>query len=114
MDRCRCAAQASGGCLGRTTGYRGSTMSKRFSGALLSAALAAGLSIPLAAHAQDVDSVVKKLKSTHTLTIGYRETSVPLSYLDEDKKPTGYAVEFCQKIAEAAKRDLNLPEIKIN
>jgi glutamate/aspartate transport system substrate-binding protein len=89
-------------------------MTRRFSGGILSAALAVALAIPVAAHAQDVDSVVKKLKSTHTLTIGYRETSVPLSYLDDNKKPTGYAVEFCQKIAEAAKRDLNLPEIKIN
>jgi glutamate/aspartate transport system substrate-binding protein len=64
--------------------------------------------------AQEVDSVVKKLQATHTLTIGYRESSLPLSYLGEDNKPTGYAVAFCQQIAEAAKRDLNLPEIKIN
>ena len=63
-------------------------------------------------HAQEVDSVVKKLQATHTLTIGYRETSVPLSYLDKDNKPTGYAVELCQDIGEAAKRDLKLPEIK--
>ena len=65
-----------------------------------------------ALHAQEVDSVVKKLQATHTLTIGYRETSVPLSYLDKDNKPAGYAVELCQDIGEAAKHDLNLPEIK--
>ena len=65
-----------------------------------------------AAQAQELDSVAKKLQATHTLTIGYRETSVPLSYLDKDNKPTGYAVEFCQKIGEAAKAALNLPELK--
>ena len=64
------------------------------------------------AQAQELDSVAKKLQATHTLTIGYRETSVPLSYLDKDNKPTGYAVEFCQKIGEAAKAALNLPELK--
>jgi glutamate/aspartate transport system substrate-binding protein len=64
------------------------------------------------AQAQDIDSVVKKLQSTHTLTIGYRDTSVPLSYLGPDNKPTGYTVELCQDIGEAAKTALNLPEIK--
>jgi glutamate/aspartate transport system substrate-binding protein len=64
------------------------------------------------ARAQDIDSVAKKLQATHTLTIGYRDTSVPLSYLGPDNKPTGYTVELCQDIGEAAKRDLNLPEIK--
>lgn len=64
------------------------------------------------ARAQEVDSVVHKLQATHTLTIGYRDTSVPLSFLGPDNKPTGYAVELCQDIGEAAKRDLALPEIK--
>lgn len=76
---------------------------------LLAAAL---VGFATAAGAQGIDSVVKKLQATHTLTIGYRDTSVPLSYLGKDNKPTGYAVEFCQDIGEAAKRDLNLPEIK--
>jgi glutamate/aspartate transport system substrate-binding protein len=80
----------------------------RFLPALLLAALAPGL------HAQETDSVVKKLQATHTITIGYRESSLPLSYLDKDNTPTGYAVEFCQRIAAAAKRDLKLPELKIN
>lgn len=65
------------------------------------------------AQAQEPDSVVKKLQATHTLAIGYRETSLPLSYLDKDNKPAGYAVEFCQRIAEAAKRDLKLPDLTI-
>ncbi len=65
-----------------------------------------------AARAQEIDGVVKKLQATHTLTIGYRDTSVPLSYLGPDDKPTGYAVEWCQDIGQAAKAYLNLPEIK--
>ncbi len=87
---------------------------------LLSLALRAWVGLALLAawagplHAQEIDSVVKKLQATHTLTIGYRDTSVPLSYLDANNKPTGYAVELCQDIGEAAKRDLNLPEIKFS
>ena len=82
--------------------------------ALLPALAVGAYLLPAGVRAQEVDSVVKKLQSTHTLTIGYRETSVPLSYLDENKKPTGYSVEFCQRIAEAAKKELNLPDLKIN
>ena len=26
---------------------------------------------------------------------GYRETLLPTSYLDDQKKPTGYAIEMC-------------------
>ncbi len=86
-------------------------MSARHAGAFVLAMLLAAFTV--GAQAQDIDSVVKKLKATHTLTLGYRDTSVPLSYLDNDNKPTGYAVEWCQDIAQAAKRDLDLPEIKL-
>lgn len=64
------------------------------------------------ARAQEIDSVIKKLQATHTLTLGYRETSVPLSYLGTDNKPTGYTVDWCEAIGQAAKTYLNLPEIK--
>ena len=74
--------------------------------------LAAPLLSAAPARAQEGDSVIKKLQATHTLTIGYRDTSVPLSYLGPDNQPTGYAVEFCQDIGQAAKQALNLPEIK--
>jgi glutamate/aspartate transport system substrate-binding protein len=84
-------------------------MTMRSLGLLMVFLLLAGTA---AARAQDIDSVAKKLQATHTLTIGYRDTSVPLSYLGPDNKPTGYTVELCQDIGEAAKRDLNLPEIK--
>lgn len=76
--------------------------------------LAALAALTAGARAQDIDSVSKKLQATHTLVIGYRDTSVPLSYLDKDNKPTGYAVELCQNIGEAARRELNLPEIKFS
>lgn len=75
-------------------------------------ALAMGVAAACGARAQEIDSVVKKLRATHTLTLGYRDTSVPLSYLGPDNQPTGYTIDFCKAIGEAAKRELNLPEIK--
>jgi glutamate/aspartate transport system substrate-binding protein len=76
-------------------------------------ALTAGLLCMPRAEAQEVDSIVKKLQATRTLTIGYRETSVPMSYLDEKKEPTGYSVEMCLRIADAAKKELKLPDLAI-
>jgi glutamate/aspartate transport system substrate-binding protein len=79
----------------------------------LALAAATTLMFSAASQAQEVDAVIQKLKSTHTITIGFRETSVPLSYRGDDGKPTGYSVEFCQKIAAAVKQYLNLPELEI-
>ncbi|HWK44758.1 MAG TPA: amino acid ABC transporter substrate-binding protein [Stellaceae bacterium] len=81
-------------------------------GLVLGGVLAAGLLSGGTARAQDVDAIVKKLTATHTLTIGYRETSVPMSFLGEDKVPTGYSVDMCRRIAEATKQELKLPELK--
>ena len=85
----------------------------RFSRSLAALLMGLGLAAHTPLHAQEVDSVVKKLQATHTFTIGYRESSLPLSYLGPDNQPTGYAVEFCQRIAEATKRELKLPTLDI-
>lgn len=65
------------------------------------------------ASSQEVDAVVKKLRETRTLTMGYRETIVPTSFIDENKKPAGYAVEMCHRIIDAVKQELSLPEITV-
>src|SRR5579871_2695225 len=79
---------------------------------LLASAL--GICFALPAIAQPIDAIVNKLKTTGTLTMGYRETILPTSYLDENKKPTGYAVEMCLRIIEDVKKELKLPDIKVN
>ena len=79
---------------------------------LLAAACAvAGLST---AAAQEIDSVVKKLQATNSITLGYRETLLPTSYLDDQKKPTGYAIEMCMRILDEVKAELKLPQIKVD
>src|SRR5713226_10553769 len=72
-----------------------------------------GLSLS-AAMAQEIDSVVKKMRAGNTITMGYRETILPTSYLDDNKKPAGYAVEMCLRIIEEAKKELKLPDLKVN
>ena len=78
--------------------------------------LAAAVAVAAAstAAAQEVDGIVKKLQASHTITLGYRETIPPTSYLDDEKKPAGYAIEMCMRILDEVKAELKLPQITVN
>lgn len=67
------------------------------------------LTLPLLAQAGDT---IGKIRKTQTLVIGIRETA-PFSYTDENKQPLGYSVDLCLKVAEAIKKELKMPAMKI-
>ncbi|GJE70142.1 amino acid ABC transporter substrate-binding protein [Methylorubrum podarium] len=62
---------------------------------------------------QDLTGTLKKVKDTGALTIGYRDASVPFSYLDGSQKPVGYAYEICLKVADAVKAHLKLDKLDV-
>ena len=64
-------------------------------------------------HAQELYGTLKKARDTKTFTIGHREASFPFAFYDDQKKPTGFAVELCTRIAEAVKQELKLPDMQI-
>jgi ABC-type amino acid transport substrate-binding protein len=66
--------------------------------------------LPSLSHAGDT---LSKVRDTRTITIGYQEGSIPFSFLDENKKPTGYAIELCLKFAEAVQRELKLRQLNV-
>ena len=66
-----------------------------------------------AASAADLTGTLKKIKDSRTMTLGYREASVPFSYLQADGTPTGYGYEVCNAIADAVKKELNMPDLKV-
>ncbi len=68
----------------------------------------------LTAHAQELTGTLKKIKDTGAITIGYRESSIPFSYLDDQQKPIGYAMDLCMKVVDAVKADLKMPNLKVN
>ena len=47
------------------------------------------------------------------LVIAHRESSIPFSYLDVEKKPVGYAVDLCLKIAEAVRRKTGIKAMQV-
>ena len=72
-------------------------------------------SLGLAGHAaaQQVEGTLKRIKDTGTIKIGFRENSPPFSYLGADKKPVGYSIDLCERIARAAQQELKLADLKI-
>lgn len=70
--------------------------------------------LAISAQAQNLTGTLKKVKDTDSITVGYRESSIPFSYLDNNGKPIGYAMELCGKIVDAVKVELKMPNLKVN
>ena len=58
--------------------------------------------------------VLDRIKAKGGITLAHRESSSPFSYLDADKKPVGYALELCQRLAEAVKKKLGMSTLRID
>lgn len=67
-----------------------------------------------AAHGQATDAVLDRIKQKGAISIGYREASIPFSYLNDQRAPIGYSIDICGKVVEAVKRHLQLTDLKIN
>jgi len=55
-----------------------------------------------------------KIKSTGTVTMGVRESSIPMSYTTGDSRFDGYHVEVCRMILANIKDNLKLSTLRIN
>jgi len=68
------------------------------------------------ANAEELTGTLKNIKETGAITLGYRDSSIPFSYLDDNQKPVGYAMDICYKIVDAVKKELKLDklEVKLN
>ena len=55
-----------------------------------------------------------KIKKSGTIVLGYRDSSIPFSYIaDNPNQPVGYAHDLQLKVVEAVKKNLNLPDLKV-
>ena len=67
----------------------------------------------LAGTAAAQEGTLKKIKDSGTITVGHRDASLPLSYLDDKQKPIGYAMDLCAKIVDGVKAHLKMPKIEV-
>jgi glutamate/aspartate transport system substrate-binding protein len=71
------------------------------------------------AHAQDAAGVealagtLKKVRTAGAITIGFRDASVPFSYLGPGRKPIGYSIDLCLAIVEQVKTELGTEAIVV-
>ncbi len=56
------------------------------------------------AHAQPASGTLEKVKASDAITIGYRETSIPFSYLGDGLKPVGFGWEICNRVVDEVKK----------
>ncbi|QOG20812.1 amino acid ABC transporter substrate-binding protein [Bradyrhizobium sp. SEMIA] len=77
--------------------------------ALLSATAIAMLSVSTAQAGPTLDNI----KSKKAITIGYREASIPFSYLGGDQKPVGFSLDLCAHIVDRLKADLSTPDLHV-
>jgi glutamate/aspartate transport system substrate-binding protein len=56
---------------------------------------------------------LKKVKETGAITLGYRESSLPFSYLNRRRQAVGYAIDLCREIVEDVSTELDGMEVKI-
>ncbi|MCP1171609.1 amino acid ABC transporter substrate-binding protein [Ralstonia chuxiongensis] len=57
--------------------------------------------------------VLDRIRDTGTIRLAYRESSVPFSFYDTDKKPVGYAMDLCLRVVDKLRTDLKRPDLKV-
>lgn len=57
--------------------------------------------------------VLDRIRSTGRIVLAHRETSVPFSYYDANKKPIGFAVDLCKDLAETIRKHLGMKTLEI-
>jgi glutamate/aspartate transport system substrate-binding protein len=59
-------------------------------------------------------STIDKVRSTHAITIGYRDTVIPMSYDDSQGKPIGYSIDVCARIVDELKLETGVPSLSVH
>jgi glutamate/aspartate transport system substrate-binding protein len=80
---------------------------------VLGLALGAALFAGQQANAEELTGTLKNIKESGAITLGFRDSSIPFSYLDDNQKPIGYAMDICYKIVDAVKKDLKLDKLDV-
>jgi ABC-type amino acid transport/signal transduction systems, periplasmic component/domain len=65
------------------------------------------------AQAEELTGTLKKIKDTGVIVVGHRESSVPFSYYDLQQNVIGYAQDYSNKVVEAVKKQLNMPNLQV-
>ena len=81
-------------------------------GLLLAACL---LASPASAQtaSEGLSPTLANIKRTHVVRLGYRESSLPFSFLDHSNRPIGYSLELCEAIVEEIGVEVDDANLKV-
>jgi glutamate/aspartate transport system substrate-binding protein len=60
-----------------------------------------------------VSGTLARIKKTGIVRLGYRDASIPFSFLDPYKRPVGYSIDICKAIVREIGRTLDIDEDEI-
>lgn len=81
---------------------------------LLAKAVALGVLLTTQAVSAQSSNTLEKIKSSGTITIGHRESSIPFSYVTSaGGVPIGFANDICLEIVAAIQKQLALPQLNV-
>jgi len=63
--------------------------------------------------AEELTGTLKKVHDTGTVVIGYRESSIPFSYLNSRGEPIGYSIDLGRAIVDGISNELDGQTLKI-
>src|ERR1700722_525687 len=63
---------------------------------------------------EGLSPTLARIKSTHVVHLGYRESSPPFSFLDQSNRPIGYSLELCQAIVDEIGVEVDDSALKID
>jgi glutamate/aspartate transport system substrate-binding protein len=63
--------------------------------------------------ARQLQGTLQKIDRSGVVTIGYREASFPLSYVDPKGQPLGYSIDLCKAIVDEIAREIDNSRIRI-
>jgi glutamate/aspartate transport system substrate-binding protein len=76
--------------------------------------LAVALTAASSAGAQELTGTLKKVKDSKTVILGYRESSIPFSYVNKIGEPIGYSIDLCNAVVDEVSKELEGIEIAEN
>jgi len=80
---------------------------------LLATALIASLFILPGASGQELTGAQKKIKDSKTVALGYRESSIPFSYVNKAAEPIGYSIDLCNAVVDEISKEFEGVEIAV-
>jgi glutamate/aspartate transport system substrate-binding protein len=79
----------------------------------LTVALIAPLLAVSATSAQELTGTLKKIRDSKSVTLGYRESSIPFSYVNRAGEPIGYSIDLCKAVVDQISNELEGTEIAL-